>query len=130
MYTAVTRNIQVTVIPEFLPDRSDPERNHYFWAYTVEIANLGTTLVQLIARHWLITDADGKLEEVQGLGVVGEQPVLQPGESFRYTSGCPLATPSGIMAGSYRMTDDGGAVFEVTIPTFSLDSPGARRTLN
>jgi ApaG protein len=130
MYTAVTRNIQVTVFPEFMPDRSDAERGQFFWAYTIEIANLGPTLVQLIARHWLITDAHGKIEEVQGLGVVGEQPVLKPGESFRYTSGCPLPTPSGIMAGSYRMTDENGVAFDVTIPAFSLDSPGASRTLN
>ena len=87
-------------------------------------------MVQLIARHWLITDARGKIEEVQGLGVVGEQPVLQPGEAFRYTSGCPLTTPNGIMAGSFRMTDEAGTSFEVEIPAFSLDMPEARRTLN
>ena len=130
MYTAMTHDIQVTVIPEFLPDRSDPGNGQYFWSYTVEIANLGPKLVQLIARHWLITDASGKVQEVQGLGVVGEQPVLQPGESFRYTSGCPLSTPSGIMAGNYRMADEHGSAFQVLIPTFSLDSPEAKRTLN
>lgn len=130
MYTAVTHNIQVTVLPEYLPDRSEPERGHYFWAYTVEIANLGERMVQLIARHWLITDADGKIEEVQGLGVVGEQPVLQPSESFRYTSGCPLSTPSGIMAGTYRMADEEGTAFEVVIPAFSLDCPHVKRILN
>lgn len=130
MYTAVTQDIQVTVLPEFMPERSEPDQGQYFWSYTIEIANLGSRLVQLIARHWLITDGDGRVEEVQGLGVVGEQPVLQPGESFRYTSGCPLPTPSGIMAGTYRMTDQDGESFEVTIPAFSLDFPNARRVLN
>lgn len=130
MYTAVTDDIQVTVIPEFLPDRSEPDLGQYFWAYTIEIHNRGSRLVQLIARHWLITDGNGKIEEVQGLGVVGEQPVLQPGESFRYTSGCPLATPTGIMAGTYRMTHGDGDTFEVQIPAFSLDVPEPRRILN
>lgn len=130
MYTAVTHDIQVTVLPEFMPERSEPDQGQYFWSYTVEIANLGSRLVQLIARHWLITDAEGRVEEVQGLGVVGEQPVLQPGETFRYTSGCPLTTPSGIMAGTYRMTDGDGESFEVVIPAFSLDCPNVRRILN
>lgn len=130
MYTAVTQDIQVTVLPEFMPDRSEPDKSRYFWAYTVEIANLGHRVVQLIARHWIITDAEGRVEEVRGLGVVGEQPVLQPGESFRYTSGCPLATPSGIMAGSFQMSDESKTDFEVEIPAFSLDSPTDRRVLN
>lgn len=111
MYTAVTDSIQVTVMPAFMAERSDPDEGQYFWAYTIEIVNRGTRMVQLIARHWLITDGNGKVEEVQGLGVVGEQPVLQPGESFRYTSGCPLTTPTGIMAGTYRMTDETGSSF-------------------
>ena len=130
MYTAVTESIEVTVMPEFMADRSDPDEGQYFWAYTIEIVNRGNRLVQLIARRWLITDGNGKVEEVQGLGVVGEQPVLQPGESFRYTSGCPLTTPTGIMAGTYRMSDETGGSFEVEIPAFSLDLPEARRTLN
>ena len=130
MYMAVTHQIQVTVLPEFRPERSEPGQSRWFWAYTVEIANLGTRSVQLIARHWVITDADGRVEEVNGIGVVGEQPVLQPGESFRYTSGCPLTTPSGIMAGSYRMTDDRGVAFDIAIPAFSLDSPEDERVLN
>lgn len=116
MYTAVTNDIQVTVMPEYMPDRSDPDQGQYFWAYTIEIVNRGARMVQLIARHWLITDGNGHLEEVQGLGVVGEQPVLQPGESFRYTSGCPLGTSHGIMAGTYRMADEAGDSFEVEIP--------------
>lgn len=130
MYTAVTRDIQVTVLPEFMPDRSEPKSGRFFWAYTIEIANLGRLRVQLVARYWRITDGTGRVEEVQGLGVVGEQPVLNPGEIFRYTSGCPLATPSGIMTGHYRMVDDTGDTVEVEIPAFSLDSPYGKRVLN
>jgi ApaG protein len=130
MYKAVTRNIQVTVLPEFLPDRSEPEEGRFFWAYTIEIANLSETTVQLKSRHWRITDADGHTEDVRGPGVVGEQPILNPGDCFRYTSGCPLSTPSGIMAGSYRMVADTGESFEVDIPAFSLDSPHVKRVLN
>ena len=130
MYTAVTRNIQVTVLPEFLHDRSNPEMNQFFWAYTIEIANHGEDMVQLTHRHWIITDANGHVEEVRGPGVVGERPMLKPGESFRYTSGCPLRTPSGIMSGSYRMVDAAGREFRADIPAFSLDSPFARRVLN
>ena len=130
MYSCITRDIEITVLPEFVPDRSDAEAGHYFWAYTVEIANQGTRTVQVTARHWKITDGNGRLEEVKGAGIVGEQPVLKPGETFRYTSGCPLGTSSGIMAGSYRLIDENGTVFEVEIPTFSLDSPYTRRVLN
>ena len=102
----------------------------FFWIYTIEITNLGRQTVQLTARHWIITDGNGVVEEVQGPGVVGEQPVIPPGESFRYTSGCPLTTPSGIMVGSYQMLDEAGRPFEVNIPAFSLDSPFAKRVLN
>ena len=130
MYSAVTRHIEITVLPEFLPERSDEARGTFFWAYTVEIANTGTTPVQLTHRHWIITDAEGRREEVRGAGVVGEQPVLKPGDSFRYTSGCPLPTPSGFMAGSYRMVEEGGAAFEAEIPMFALDRPAARRVLH
>jgi ApaG protein len=130
MYSAVTRDIHVTVLPEFLRERSNPEHNQYFWAYTIEIANHGAADVQLMQRHWVITDANGAVEEVRGPGVVGEQPLLTPGDSFRYTSGCPLRTPSGIMSGEYLMVDAMGAEFEVEIPAFSLDSPYARRVLN
>ncbi len=130
MYTSVTRDIQVTVMPQFVADRSEPDEGRYFWAYTIEITNLGRDWVQLTARHWTITDGNGLIEEVYGPGVVGEQPVIQPGESFRYTSGCPLTTPSGIMAGSYRMVDPSGEGFDAEIPAFSLDSPFAKRTLN
>lgn len=130
MYVAVTQDIEVVVEPDYRADRSDPARNRYFWAYTVEITNKGLLRVQLISRHWRITDGHGQLEEVRGLGVVGEQPVLKPGDTFRYTSGCPLTTPSGIMTGSYTMVDDAERTFEVIIPAFSLDSPGGQRVLN
>jgi ApaG protein len=130
MYKTVTHDIRVTVEPEFMDDRSQPDRGRYFWAYHIEITNLGQRTAQLTHRHWRITDANGKLEEVRGPGVVGEQPTLAPGESFSYTSGCPLTTPSGIMAGSYRFVADDGQPFDVAIPPFSLDSPHARRVLN
>lgn len=130
MYVAVTQNIEVVVDPDYRADRSDPARGRYFWAYTVEITNKGLLRVQLISRHWRITDGHGQLEEVRGLGVIGEQPVLKPGDTFRYTSGCPLTTPSGIMTGSYTMVDDAERTFEVIIPAFSLDSPGGPRVLN
>ena len=130
MYTCVTRAIEITVLPEFLPERSDAHEAHYFWAYTIEIANGGALTVQVTDRHWKITDAHGRVEEVKGPGVVGEQPILRPGETFRYTSGCPLKTPSGFMVGSYRIVEEGGIVFEAAIPMFSLDSPFAKRVLN
>ncbi len=130
MYKAVTRDIQVTVMPAFLSDQSDPGEDRYVWSYTIEIANLGAATVQLMTRHWIITDASGRREDVKGPGVVGEQPILRPGEAFRYTSGCPLTTPSGIMVGSYRMVDENGRAFDVDIPAFSLDSPFSRKVLN
>jgi len=130
MYRATTRNIQVTVTPTFLPEQSNPRARQYFWAYTVEIHNRGGETVQLVSRHWKITDGNGERQEVRGLGVVGQQPVLPPGESFSYTSGCPLGTPAGIMAGTYEMVTDAGEPFLVEVPAFSLDSPHMRRTLN
>ena len=130
MYTAVSHQIKVTVRPKFLAEQSEPEESRYFWSYTIEIANDGDRTVQLTHRHWKITDANGRREEVQGPGVVGEQPKLKPGAAFSYTSGCPLRTPSGIMVGTYRMIDESGAIFDVAIPAFSLDSPYAKRVLN
>jgi ApaG protein len=130
MYTAVTADIRVTVLPQFVPERSDVDAERWFWAYTVEVLNQRMRSVQLVSRFWRITDAHGRTEEVRGAGVVGEQPILQPGETFRYTSGCPLTTPSGIMSGSYRMVDEDGSSFEVEIPSFSLDSPTMKRVLN
>jgi len=130
MYRAVTRNIAVSVTPQFLSDRSSPENGYYFWAYTIEIANEGPETVQLKTRHWRITDANGKLQEVRGPGVVGEEPVLKPGESFEYTSGVPLPTPSGFMVGTYGMVTPGGEHFDIDIPAFSLDCQHAKRTIN
>jgi ApaG protein len=123
MYEAITDGIKVTVRPVFLEDQSQPEQNHYVWAYHVRIENLGERTVQLLNRHWRITDAAGRTQEVRGPGVVGEQPILKTGEFFEYTSGTPLATPSGMMAGTYEMEDREGRLIEVEVPAFSLDSP-------
>lgn len=130
MYRATTRGIEVTVEPEFSDDRSSPESGAYFWTYTIEIANTGAGTVKLLNRHWRIVDALGKTFEVRGPGVVGEQPVLDPGESFRYTSGVPLATPSGMMSGTYEMATDTGERFHAEVPAFSLDSPYVKPTIN
>ncbi|HEY0234541.1 MAG TPA: Co2+/Mg2+ efflux protein ApaG [Afipia sp.] len=130
MYHAITRQIEVTVEPQFLPERSVPDKQQFFWTYTITIVNSGNETVQLKARHWIITDDTGRSQEVRGDGVIGEQPVLGPGERFEYTSGVPLTTPSGFMTGRYHMVNDSGEGFEIDIPLFSLDSPDARRTLN
>jgi ApaG protein len=130
MYEQVTRSIRVRVRPVYLEAQSAPEEGRYFWAYTVEIVNEGSETVQLRSRYWRITDGNGHIEEVRGPGVVGQTPVLGPGESFEYTSGCPLRTTSGIMVGSYQMSKANGALIDVAIPAFSLDSPFARRSLN
>jgi ApaG protein len=130
MYRAVTRQIEVTVEPNFLPERSSSEKREYFWSYTIVITKSGKETVQLQTRHWVITDASGRKQEVRGEGVVGEQPVLAPGERFEYTSGVPLPTASGIMAGRYQMVTAGGERFEIDVPAFSLDSPDNKRTLN
>ena len=130
MYEAVTRGIRVSVTPSYLEEESTPEENYFFWAYTVVIANEGNEAVQLKSRVWRITDARGNTEEVRGPGVVGQTPVIPPGESFTYTSGCPLRTPQGIMVGSYQMTDARGELFDVAIPAFSLDSPFAARKMH
>src|ERR1017187_1593478 len=130
MYRAVTRQIEVTVEPNFLPERSSVERREYFWSYTVVITNTGDETVQLRTRHWIITDASGRKQEVRGEGVIGEQPVLAPGERFEYTSGVPLQTASGFMSGRYQMVSESGERFEIEVPAFSLDSPDSKRTLN
>jgi ApaG protein len=130
MYRAITRQIEVTVLPNFMPERSSTEKRQYFWSYTVVITNTGQETVQLRTRHWIITDATGHRQEVRGEGVVGEQPVLAPGERFEYTSGVPLQTASGFMTGRYQMESASGERFEVNVPTFSLDSPDSKRTLN
>jgi ApaG protein len=129
-YEAETRGIIVRVRPQYLPEQSEPEARRWVWAYAIEIVNASAETVQLISRHWIITDALGHVEEVQGPGVVGEQPTLRPGEAFTYASGCPLTTPSGSMVGTYRMVGDGGERFDIAIPAFSLDLPGARRVVN
>ncbi len=123
IYEATTQGITVRVEPSFLEDESSPVQDQYVWAYSVEIHNGGNRRVQLLARHWRITDATGRVQVVKGEGVVGQQPVLDPGESFRYTSSAPLRTASGIMHGAYLMESDDGEQFEVEIPAFSLDSP-------
>lgn len=130
MYTQTTSDVTVSVEPQFLDHESRPEDNLWVWAYTVRIENKGRETVKLRTRHWRITDALGRTQEVRGPGVVGEQPVLKPGESFVYTSGTPLATASGIMTGTYSMEGSGGRLFDIAIPAFSLDSPGGKKQVN
>jgi ApaG protein len=130
LYAETTRSIRVTVKPYYLEDQSSPTDSRYVWAYHVRIENRGAETVQLRRRHWRITDAMGRVQEVRGPGVVGEQPVLAPGQSYEYTSGTPLPTPSGIMVGTYDMELPDGQCFAVAIPAFSLDSPHQPRRLN
>ncbi len=130
MYTAVTRHIRVTVEPAFLEDQSEPEEHRFVWAYAIRIDNEGPERVQLLNRYWKITDGLGQVQEVRGPGVVGEQPFIGPGEHYEYTSGCPLSTPSGFMGGAYEMRGAGGETFQVTVPTFSLDSPHERANIH
>ncbi|HEY4193193.1 MAG TPA: Co2+/Mg2+ efflux protein ApaG [Mesorhizobium sp.] len=129
-YSAVTGGIEVQVEPFYLEDRSDPAQGRYVWGYRVTIDNQSDGLVQLLSRYWQITDGNGRTEEVRGDGVVGDQPELNPGDSYQYTSGCPLPTPSGIMVGHYTMLGSMGETFDIAIPAFSLDMPGSRRTVN
>jgi ApaG protein len=130
VYEATTRGVVVRVVTTYLPAQSNPEESRYSWAYMVEIENHGEEPVQLISRRWEITDAMNRTEVVTGAGVVGEQPHLKPREAFRYSSGCPLTTPSGEMRGSYHMVTDAGDAFDVEIPAFSLHLPTARKTVN
>jgi ApaG protein len=118
-----TRGVRVTVRSRYVPEQSAPERDHWLFAYTVRITNEGDTTVQLVSRHWIITDAEGHVEEVRGPGVVGEQPTLAPGESFEYTSACPLGTPFGTMHGTYRMVTVDGDQFDAAIAPFTLAEP-------
>ena len=113
----------VSVVPQFVPEQSAPDEDRYLFAYTVTVRNTGEVTAKLMARHWIITDADGKVEEVRGPGVVGEQPVLRPGESFQYTSGCPLETPVGSMRGEYQCVAEDGTAFDAKIPEFILSMP-------
>jgi ApaG protein len=130
MYERVTRGIRVSVKPNYLEKQSDPSDGRFVWAYTVRIDNQSDQPVKLKTRHWRITDAQGLTEEVEGVGVVGEQPLIKPGERYEYTSGAPLGTPSGLMVGSYGMETPAGERFEVDIPAFSLDSPHERRQVH
>jgi len=130
MYKATTRGIEVTVQPAFSEERSALDAGAYFWTYTIEIVNNGGETVQLLNRHWRIIDAAGKTFEVEGPGVVGEQPVLDPGDSFSYTSGVPLATSSGMMSGTYEMQTESGERFAAEVPAFSLDVPDVTPTIN
>lgn len=130
MYSTTTHGIQVSVEATYLDNQSAPNANHYVWAYKVRIENGGAETVQLKTRYWRITDSFGQVQEVHGDGVVGEQPVLSPGESFEYTSGTPLPTPSGIMVGAYQMVTSLGQQLEIEIPAFSLDSPHQDARLN
>ncbi|BCJ91951.1 protein ApaG [Terrihabitans soli] len=130
MYQAKTRDIRITVTPKFLQKESAPDKNHFVWSYSIEIENQGAETVQLVSRYWKITDGAGKVQEVEGPGVVGEQPVLNPGSSFSYTSGVPLTTSSGFMLGHYVMVTDEGESFEAEVPAFSLDSADERRSVH
>jgi ApaG protein len=130
MYRALTRDIEVVVEPFYLEEQSDPEDDRYVWGYRIVISNNSDKTVRLVNRYWNITDQNGIVDEVTGAGVVGEQPRLAPGDTYEYSSGCPLDTPSGLMFGHYQMETDEGELFNVEIPAFSLDSPGLLRVLN
>lgn len=129
-YRSTTNGIEVAVEPFYLDDESDPEKNYYVWAYMIVITNESDASVQLRTRYWKIMDSLGRVEEVSGEGVVGEEPVIEPGESYEYSSGCPLPTDSGFMQGSYTMEREDGSTFDVAIPAFSLDLPDEIRSLN
>ncbi len=120
---AITNNVRVEVESQYAPEHSRPFDSHWFFYYTVRITNEGDDTVQLLSRHWIITDASGRTEEVRGPGVVGEQPVLAPGETFQYTSSCPLTTSTGLMRGTYQMVTDTGDHFDVEIAPFALNEP-------
>jgi ApaG protein len=130
IYESITRGIRVTVKPSFLDDQSDPEESRYLWSYSVTIENNGMETVQLLSRHWHITDASGHMQQVRGPGVVGAQPILEPGQTFQYTSGCPLPTASGYMSGKYEMRSSSGEKFEAAIPAFLLESPHEQRQIH
>ena len=129
-YELETRRIRVAVRPAYLDDQSSPEDDRFVWSYTVTIENRSTEPVQLLSRYWNIVDGTGRVQEVRGAGVVGAQPVIAPGESFQYTSGCPLETASGTMSGRYQMMSASGESFEAEIPAFLLESPYERRQIH
>lgn len=130
MYERITRGIKIIVRPQYLEGQSKPDEGHFVWAYTITIENHGRETVTLRTRYWKITDAHGRVQEVRGAGVVGEQPTLKPGDSYQYTSGCPLPTASGFMAGAYQMQNGDGELFNVDIPAFSLDCPHEKHSIN
>ena len=130
MYERVTKGIRVSVRPTFLEGQSDPDDDLYVWSYTVRICNDTRDPIRVRTRHWLITNAKGLTEEVRGVGIVGEQPLIRPGENYEYTSGAPLSTPSGMMVGRYGVESAEGELFDIDIPAFSLDSPHERRRVH
>jgi ApaG protein len=130
MYQQKTRSIEISVEPFYVDEQSSPSSNRFVFGYRVKIDNQGIEAVQLINRYWQITDALGRTVEVEGPGVVGEQPLIEPGDHFEYTSGTPLATPSGVMIGRYQMVTESGETFDAKIPAFSLDAPGAQMCMN
>lgn len=130
MYHATTNDIDVEVEPFYIDEQSDPDEDRYVWGYHITITNRSPSRIQLISRYWHITDENGHVDEVAGKGVVGDEPFLEPGGSFEYSSGCPLDTPSGIMVGRYQFKTDAGLVFDAEIPAFSLDRPDVQRVLN
>lgn len=130
MYERITRGVKIIVRPQYLDGQSKPEEGHFVWAYTITIENHGRETVTLRTRYWKITDANGQVQEVRGAGVVGEQPELKPGDTYSYTSGCPLKTSSGFMVGAYQMQKADGEFINVDIPAFSLDSPHERHAIN
>ena len=130
MYTCTTHNIKVTVIPTYLTEQSEPAEQHFVWAYTIKLENLSDVTVQIMSRYWHITDATGSIQEVRGPGVIGEQPVIEPGDTYQYSSGAALKTPSGVMVGTYELSTPDGASFLIDIPLFSLDSPMALERAN
>lgn len=130
MYSETTQSVTIYATPYYLDDQSSPIDNYYVWRYDIQIVNEAPYTVQLLRRHWKIIDASGHMQEVVGSGVVGAQPVLRPGESFEYTSGTHLNTPSGMMMGNYEMADEAGQVFSVVIPAFSLDCPHVQHNIN
>ena len=130
MYSKTTNGVTVTVTPYFLDDQSSPQESHFVWAYQVNIKNSGNSSIKLNLRNWLIIDANGKVINVQGEGVVGEFPTIEPGESFEYTSGTPLKTNNGIMQGFYLVSQDNGEKLKIDIPVFSLDSPYNKKNVH
>jgi ApaG protein len=130
MYEQETSGLVVRVEPQFLPEESSPGEGRFVWAYTIEIENRSSDSVQLLSRFWKITDENGLTQEVRGAGVIGQQPTIPPGESFRYTSAAPLAAPSGVMSGAYSMQRENGEAFDIAVPLFALDSPHVSRLAN